>query len=69
MNSGFDRSREPGVELFDWIGVDIDPAQSAPDVFVAEPGVIEWRFFHAQRNDMRREKVVDLSWGSGSDCA
>ena len=46
MDSGFDRSGEPGVELLYRIGIEIGASQSSPNVFVSETGVIERRFIH-----------------------
>src|SRR5207245_3157401 len=40
MDSGFNRSGEPGVELLYRIGIEIGASQSYPNVLVSEYGVI-----------------------------
>ena len=46
VNAHFNRGGEPTVKLFDRIRIEIGPAQSTSDIFVAKSGVIEWRFLH-----------------------
>jgi len=59
MNSGFDRSREPGVELFDWIGIEIATAQAMRSMFITRRGRIMWRLQHVPDN-IREIEIVDL---------